>query len=75
MGRKSIMQRVSRLFVIKNRWEASAVIYALALGGVERGHIYLGQYPGFGGKLLFTACLGAVMMAGAKIFDAVRVGA
>jgi hypothetical protein len=72
MGSKSIGARVKRLFVIKTKWEASAVIYALALGGVERGHVYIGQYPGFGGKLLFTACLGAVVMAGAKIFDAVR---
>ena len=65
-------KRIKRLFVIKTRWEASAVIYALALGGVERGNVYLGLYPGAGGKLLFVACLGAVAMAGAKIFDAVR---
>ncbi len=58
--------------MIKTRWEAYAIIYALALGGVERGIIYLHQYPGFGGKLLFTACTGAVFMAGGKILDAVR---
>lgn len=66
------MQRITRLFVIKTRWEAFAIIYALALGGVERGMIYVEQYPGFGGKLLFAACTGAVFMAGAKILDAVR---
>jgi len=52
--------------------EAYAIIYALALGSVERGIIYLDQYPGVGGKLLFLACTGAVFMGGAKILDAVR---
>ncbi len=65
-------KRIKRLFIIKTRWEAFAIIYALALGGVERGTVYLSQYPGFGGKLLFLACSGSVMMAGAKILDAVR---
>jgi len=64
--------KIKRLFVIKTRWEAYAIIYALALGCVERGIVYLDQYPGFGGKLLFAACTGAVFMAGAKILDAVR---
>ncbi len=66
------MQRIKRLFVIKTRWEAYAIIYALALGGVERGMHYIEQYPGAGGKLLLAACTGAVFMAGAKILDAVR---
>lgn len=65
-------KRIKRLFIIKTRWEAFAIIYALALGGVERGNVYLAHYPGFGGKLLFAACCGTVMMAGAKILDAVR---
>jgi hypothetical protein len=64
--------KIKRLFVIKTKWEAYAIIYALALGAVERGMIYLDQYPGFGGKLLFLACTGAVFMGGAKILDAVR---
>jgi hypothetical protein len=64
--------KIKRLFVIKTKWEAYAIIYALALGGVERGILYLDQYPGFGGKLLFAACTGAVFMGGAKILDAVR---
>ena len=64
--------KIKRLFVIKTRWEAYAIIYALALGSVERGIIYTYQYPGLGGKLLFAACMGAVFMAGAKILDAVR---
>jgi hypothetical protein len=64
--------KIKRLFIIKTHWEAYAIIYALALGGVQRGFLYIDQYPGFGGKLLFLATTGAVFMAGAKILDAVR---
>ncbi len=67
-------KRIKRLFIVKTRWEACFIIYALALGAIERGNIYLAQYPGFGGKLLFLACTGAVFMAGAKMFDAIRAG-
>lgn len=67
-----MLQKVARLFMIKTRFEAFAIIYALALGAVERGHVYLAQYPGFPGKLLFLACTGAVFMGGAKILDAVK---
>ena len=58
--------RIGRLFIIKNRFEAMAVIYALGLGAVDRGLRYLEIYPGFGGWLLFAACTGAVFMAGAQ---------
>ncbi len=64
--------RLTRLFVIKNRFEAYAIIYALALGGVSRGFVYLDQYPGTFGYALFAACTGAIFMAGAKILDATR---
>jgi hypothetical protein len=67
-------KKFKRLFVIKNRFEAFAIIYALSLGAVERGSLYMTQYPGFGGKLLFLVTTGAVFMAGAKILDAVRAG-
>ncbi|WP_295529116.1 hypothetical protein [Novosphingobium sp. Chol11] len=67
-----MLRKLGRLFVIKNRFEAFAVIYALALGGTERGAHYLTQYPGFPGKLLFVAASLAVLMAGAKILDATR---
>ncbi|HEU4967914.1 hypothetical protein [Sphingomonas sp.] len=63
------MARLKRLFTIKTRFEACLVIYALALGACERGIHYLGQYPGFGGKLLFLACTGSVFMAGGMILD------
>ena len=65
-------KKIKRLFIIKTHWEAYAIIYALALGGVQRGNVYLNDYPGFGGKLLFLAATGAVFVAGAKILDAVR---
>ena len=50
-----MLRKISRMFVIKTRLEAYLIIYALALGAVERGSVYLTQFPGFGGKLLSTA--------------------
>ena len=67
-----MLKKALRLFVIKTRLEAWAIIYALATGAVTRGFLYLHQYPGVGGWLLFAACTGAVFMAGAKILDATR---
>lgn len=67
-----MFRKISRLFVIKTRIEAFLIIYALALGATARGVAYLGQYPGWGGKLLFLACTGAVFMAGAKILDCLK---
>ncbi|AKM07831.1 hypothetical protein [Pelagerythrobacter marensis] len=67
-----MLRKLARLFVIKTRFEAYLIIYALALGATARGTAYLGQYPGWGGKLLFLACTGAVFLAGAKILDALR---
>jgi hypothetical protein len=67
-----MFRKIGRLFVIKTRWEAFMIIYALALGAVERGSVYIEQNPGFGGKLLFLACMGAVFMAGAKILDCLK---
>lgn len=60
------------MFVIKTRWEAILVIYALALGAVERGIEYVEQFPGNAGWLLFAACTGVVFMAGAKLLDMTR---
>jgi hypothetical protein len=67
-----MLAKISRLFVIKSKFEAFAVIYALATGAVERGVHYLDQYPGFGGWLLFAVCPIAVFMAGARILDSVE---
>ena len=62
--------KVGRLFVVKTRFEAFALIYALALGAVERGTHYLQVYPGWPGYVMFLACTAAVFIAGAKILDA-----
>ena len=64
--------RLARLFVIKSKFEAFAVIYALGVGAVERGVHYLDQYPGPGGWLLFAVCPIAVFMAAPRILDSVE---
>lgn len=66
------LRKIGRLFTIKTRVEAWLVIYAIALGAVERGRHYLETYPGFGGWLLAIACTGVVFIAGAKLLDSVR---
>lgn len=67
-----MLKKIGRLFVIKTRFEACLIIYALAVGAMARGTAYLSQYPGVGGKLLLAACSGSVFLAGAKIFDCLR---
>lgn len=64
--------KFKRLFVIKTRFEAALIIYALGLGCLERGLHYLDQFPGFGGYVLMLACTGSVFLAGGKIFDCLR---
>ena len=66
-------KNVGRLFVIKTKWEAYLITFALATGAMERGKAYLAAYPGIGGWILFAACSGAVFMAGAKILDAINM--
>ena len=65
--------KIGRLFVIKTRFEAFLIIYALALGSTARGSAYLQQFPGFGGQLLFLATTGAVFLAGAKMLDCLKL--
>ena len=67
-----MLKKIARLFVIKTRFEACAVIYALGLGASERGFHYLQTYPGWTGWLLFAACTGAVFMAGARLLEVTR---
>ncbi|MFL6752358.1 MAG: hypothetical protein ACJ8FL_03920 [Sphingomicrobium sp.] len=66
------MKRLGRLFTIKTRFEAWLVIYAIAVGSIERGQHYIHAYPGAGGWLLAAACTGVVFLAGAKLLDSVR---
>lgn len=67
-----MLRKIGRLFVIKTRLEAWVVIYAIALGAVERGAHYLSDYPGYFGWTLAAACTGVVFIAGAKLLDSVK---
>jgi hypothetical protein len=68
----AVLSKIGRLFQVKTRFEAWLVIYAIALGAVERGRHYLETYPGWGGWLLALACTGVVFVAGGKLLDAVK---
>jgi hypothetical protein len=68
----AMFSKIGRLFRIQTRLEAWLVIYAIALGAVERGQLYLETYAGWSGWLLALACTGVVFIAGAKLLDSVR---
>src|SRR5256885_15417395 len=72
MAMGHMLRKLGRLVTIKARFEAWLVIYAIALGAVERGRHYLEIYPGWGGWTLAIACTGVVFLAGAKLLDSVR---
>ena len=67
----AMLSKIGRLFQIRTRVEAWLVIYAIALGAVERGRHYLDVYPGWGGWLLALACTLVVFVAGGKLLDSV----
>src|SRR3954454_919354 len=67
-----MLRKFGRLFTIKTRFEAWLVIYAIAVGAVERGQHYIATYQGWGGWTLALACTGVVFLAGGKLLDAVR---
>ncbi len=67
-----MLRKIGRLFTIKTRLEAWFVIYAIALGAIERGRHYLDIYPGGAGWSLALACTGVVFLAGGKLLDSVR---
>ena len=66
------MKKLSRLFVIKTRFEAYLIIFGLALGAMTRGAQYTLQYPGAFGYFMMSLTAGAVFLGGAKILDAIR---
>ena len=68
----TMLRGLGRLFTIRTRWEAWLVIWAIALGSVERGKHYLAVYPGSLGWVFFALCTGVVFVAGAKLLDSVR---
>ena len=65
-------KRIARLFTIKTRFEAYLVIFAIAMGAVERGRHYLEIYPGNLGWVFAALATGVVFVAGAKLLDSVR---
>ena len=65
-------KRIARLFTIKTRFEAFLVIFAIAMGAVERGRHYLEIYPGNLGWVFAALATGVVFVAGAKLLDSVR---
>ena len=67
----AMLKKIGRLFRIETRFEAWVVIYAIALGAVERGQHYLAQYPGAAGWILAAACTGVVFLAGARLLDSI----
>ncbi|HEX8639737.1 MAG TPA: hypothetical protein VF704_01135 [Allosphingosinicella sp.] len=67
-----MLKKIGRLFTIKTRLEAWAVIYAVALGAVDRGFDYVERFPGVGGWIMFVACTAVVFMVGAKLLDLTR---
>ncbi|CAM3063488.1 YiaAB two helix domain-containing protein [Sphingomonas antarctica] len=70
-----MFSKIGRLFVIKTRTEAFLIIYALAVGAIERGEHYMATYHGFGGWMLAAACTGSVFLAGAAILDGIKAKA
>lgn len=66
------MSKIARLFTIRTRTETWFVIYAIALGAVERAQHYLQSYAGINGWILALACTAVVFLAGAKLLDSVR---
>jgi len=67
-----MLKKIGRLFTIKTRLEAWLVIYAIAVGAIERGRHYLDTYAGWGGWMLAVACTGVVFLAGGKLLDSVK---
>lgn len=65
-----MLKKLGRLFLVKTRFEAFAVIYAVAVGACSRGYLYMAKYPGALGYLFFLVCTAVVFIAGAKILDA-----
>ena len=70
-----MLTRIRRLFSANTKFEVFLIVYALAVGAVERGMHYMAQYPGIGGQLLAICCTGAVFIAGGKMIDAVDMRA
>ena len=69
----SMVSKFRALFSIRTRVDVMLVTYAIALGAAYRGALYLVQYPGLSGKMLFAACLVLPAIVGATLLDAIRL--
>lgn len=67
-----MIKQIKRLFIIRTKLEAYAVIYAITVGAVSRGVAYHHQYPGPIGWIMFGACCAVVFIAGPIIIDHVK---
>lgn len=72
LNHMTMWKRLGRLFVIKTRFEAYLIIYAIALGSIERGRHYMEIMPGTLGWVFAILCTGVVFVAGAKLIDSVK---
>ena len=63
------MKKLAKLFIVKTRLEAWAVIYSIAAGAATRGLVMMEAYPGRLGEFMAVACLGVVFLAGGSILD------
>ena len=70
-----MLRKVGRLFTIKTRLEAWLVIYAIALGAVERGRYYLETYPGYRAGYWRPPARASCSSPAAKLLDSVRPAA
>lgn len=68
-----MVAKLKSLFSIRTRVDVMLVTYAIALGAAYRGAIYLSEYPGLSGKMLFAACLVLPAIVGATLLDAIRM--
>jgi hypothetical protein len=66
------MNKFTRLFKIKTKFEVFLITYALGLGAVKRGQDYMVQYPGKIGWVFFLLCTGTVFIAAGKMLEAVE---
>ena len=65
------MKTIRRLFTIRTKFEAFLAIYAIALGASERGVVYMYDYPGLAGQILFGACTLAVFVVDRQLTEVV----
>ncbi len=64
-----MLKRLKNLMRISTKFDAGLVIYAIALGALERGHAYHEQFPGGIGWMMLGACTIMVFIAGGALID------